>query len=111
VWTGFFSNGVMAPDRTRKDVSSQKSSLVMLSPLHPGQKQSIGGCQSGTLLKTSLGSNGMGRPSLFAVQPIKIMHDCSNLSWEGEVLSPGLSEDFFMTKKTIKEKEEFLKYV
>jgi hypothetical protein len=101
----------MAPDRTRKNLSSQKSSLVMLSPPHTGQKQSIDGFQSSNLLCTSMGSNGMSCPSLFAVPQIKNMHDCSNLSWEGEVLSPGRSEDFFMTKKTIREKEEFLRFV
>lgn len=40
------------------------------------------------------------------------MHDkCSNLSLGSGVLSPGLDEDFFMTKKTIKEKQEFLEYI
>jgi hypothetical protein len=83
----------------------------MLSPPHTGHKQSIGGFQSGNLLCTSMGSNGMSCPSLFAVPPIKNMHDSSNLSWEGEMLSPGRSEDFFMIKKTMREKEEFLQYV
>jgi hypothetical protein len=53
VWTGFFFNGVMAPDRIRERLSSQKSSPMMLSPLHGEQTQSIGGCQSGRLLFNS----------------------------------------------------------